>query len=152
MVMKHKKIINKRDNVTLVRVKKTDAHVQMLFDLLKGRTHTITHTAMPSFEQHKSFVFAHPYRAWYLIYSKEGCVGSVYILKSNTVGISTKKGFLHYVPSAIRVLFSKHKPLPAVRSVRAATFSFNVAPSNRKLKSILKKMGARLAQETYVIP
>jgi hypothetical protein len=47
-------------------------------------------------------------------------------------------------------LLRKYKPLKAIKSVRAAEFDFNVAPNNKEYISILERMGARLAQVTFV--
>lgn len=104
---------------------------------------------MPSLLRHKEFVFSHPYRAWYIMKASEGCVGSIYLTNGNNIGISTVSGAEEYVPSAIEMILKKHKPLPAIRSVRGAEFDFNVSPANKKLIAALKLMGANLVQVTY---
>jgi hypothetical protein len=106
---------------------------------------------MPSFRRHKKFVFSHPYRAWYIIKCSEGYVGSIYLSIGNNIGISVFHGAEKYVPSAIGKILKKHRPLPAIPSVRNVEFDFNVLPSNKRLIAVLRSMGATLVQETYAI-
>jgi hypothetical protein len=148
-VMRQEGARDRHLDVTLIRVAKRFEHVDVLHELLLGRSHAISHKSMPNFRQHKAFVFSHPYRVWYLIKAEEGFVGSIYLMKNNTIGVSTAKGAERYMKPAIERLVRKHKPLPAVRSVRGPDFDFNVLPSNKKLISILQSMGAHLAQITY---
>jgi hypothetical protein len=137
--------------IELVEVKKTDEHALALYELLKNRIYNISHSSPPSFEEHKLFVFSHPYRAWYLIRRDEQFVGSIYLFKSNSIGVSTIPEHEQYIGQAIKQLTAKYKPLPAIKSVRAPVFSVNVAPANTKLISILKESGGELAQQTYIL-
>jgi hypothetical protein len=105
---------------------------------------------MPTIREHRKFVASHPYRAWYLIKTPQGHVGTIYITKLNAVGVSTVKGAEKYIPAAIRFVLRKYDPLPAIKSVRAAKFDFNVSPRNKKLIGILKSMRVRLERVTYV--
>jgi hypothetical protein len=139
-------------SVSLVRVSRKPEHVGILHGLLLRRTHVISHKSMPTMRQHREFVLSHPYRAWYLIKAGNEYVGTIYLLKNNTIGVSVNKGAEKCFVPAIRLLLLKYKPLPAVKSVRAAEFDFNVSPSNRRLIAILESMGARRTQVTYVLP
>ena len=138
-------------NVELVRVRRTDEHVRALYGLLDQRAHGISHRAMPTFEQHREFVLAHPYRAWYLIQVDGKPVGTIYLLRSNNVGVSVAPGAARYLPEAIRQIVRRHKPLPPIKSVRAAGYILNVSPENTELISVLEEMHAELLQLTYGI-
>lgn len=137
--------------VTLVRIRKTREHAEILYELLKKRTHSISHQALPNFSEHLNYVLNHPYRAWYLVALSEKYVGAIYILKSNCIGVSVVTEEETCIPSAIALILKKFKPLPAIKSVRAAEFEVNVAPTNKVLVEILNAMGANLAQVTYVL-
>jgi hypothetical protein len=113
------------------------------------RAHSISHKSMPTLLRHKEFVFSHPYRVWYIIKASERYVGSIYLTNGNNIGISTIRGAEKFVPSVVGTILMKHKPLPAIRSVRSAEFDFNVSSSNKKLIAALKSMGAKLVQVTY---
>ena len=138
-------------DVELVRVKRTDEHVRSLYKLLERRAHGISHTAMPTLEQHREFVLAHPYRAWYFIMVEGAAVGAIYLLRSNNIGVSVVPGAAGYVPDAVRQIILRHKPLPAIRSVRSAGYIINVSPRNKELISVLGEMEAELLQLTYGI-
>jgi hypothetical protein len=139
-------------SVSLVRVSRKPEHIGILHGLLLSRTHVISHKSMPTIRQHREFVLSHPYRAWYLIKAGNEYVGTIYLLKSNNIGVSVNKGAEKYIDPAIRSLLLRHEPLPAVKSVRAAEFDLNVSPSNKRLIAILKSMGAHRTQVTYSLP
>jgi hypothetical protein len=139
--------------VELVRIRKNAEHAFMLYNLLKTRVHNISHVRLPTLEEHFNFVMSHPYRAWYFIKAKNdgSMVGSIYLHKNNCIGISVLPGCDDFIEDAIAQLISKFSPLPAIKSVRTAVFAFNVAPENNELMAVIKKMGARLVQHTFVL-
>ena len=60
--------MKKRESqIKLVRIKKIDTHIKVLYELLKKRKHNISNTSLPSFASHIKFVNNHTYRAWYLV-------------------------------------------------------------------------------------
>lgn len=136
----------------LVRVRDCDAHVDALYQLLAARRHGISHASMPTMAMHRRFVRRHPYRVWYLLQAGGAWIGSLYLLPSNAVGLSMRDGCHGRVPEVLARLFARHRPLPAVPSVRAGSFSFNVSPSDRRLIAALKAMGGAAIQHTYVLP
>jgi hypothetical protein len=135
--------------ISFEKVRTTDKHVDALYALLKWRKHTISHRKMPSRQAHRKFIANHPYRVWYLVKAGDEYVGSIYLLDNNCIGVNIAGADAWLIPDAIEYVLTRHKPLPAVKSVRAADFHVNLAPSNRELKSALKKMGATLLQTTY---
>lgn len=136
--------------INLIKIKKSDAHVKILFNLLKKRENNISHQSLPSYSSHKNFVLNHPYRAWYLVKQNDELIGNAYILKNNCIGINIIKNTMIVTPIVIEELLRKYKPLKAIQSVRTAQFDFNVAPSNKEYISILEQMGAKLAQVSFI--
>jgi hypothetical protein len=135
----------------LIPVTPNEASALTLYALLKTRTQNISHSTMPTFEEHREFVFSHPYRAWHLIEVDSECIGAIYVLESNNIGVHTRPGDEHHIAEAIRLVFALYEPLPAIKSVRAPFFSINVAPTNTMLGKIIEDLGGELAQVTYVI-
>lgn len=140
-----------RAGLTFEKVTATDEHVGVLYKLLEARKFPISHTAMPTYEEHRWFVQNNPYRVWYLIRDGVEPVGSVYLLQDNCIGVSivsTDEGVLR---AAIRHIQNNWEPLPQVKSVRPAGFHVNVAPQNVWLSEALERMGARSVQITFAI-
>lgn len=137
-------------SVSLVKVNRSDEHILILYELLKQRRHKISHESVPPFDEHKNFVISHPYRVWFLIRTAENYVGSIYAFKNNGIGISVNPGKENLIGPAINVFLEKNKPLKPIRSVRSAEFGVYAAPTDKKLISVLKTMGAHFAQVTYL--
>lgn len=78
----------KSDHLSFEHVTPTTKCIQLLYDLLKVRIHSISHFKMPTFDEHALFVKNHPYRAWFFVNFKGECIGSVYIAFDNTVGVN----------------------------------------------------------------
>lgn len=143
---------NRKSAPILEKVCREEEHARILYELLKRRSHNISHVALPTFEEHEAFVYSHPYRTWHLIKQDSEYVGTIYLLKSNHVGISVLPGYEHCAEAAISQITAHYRPLPAIKSVRAAVFAINIAPTNDTLIGIIEKMGGTLAQKTYVLP
>ena len=134
----------------LIRVKRIDAHINALYELLKNRRFNISHNTLPTFNEHKLFVINNPYRVWYLIKIKDCFVGSIYILKDNCIGVYVIEENEHIIKKSIEWVLKKNKPLPAIKSVRAENFHINVSPNNKKVITILESMGATPIQVTFL--
>lgn len=135
--------------ISFTRVKKTHEHIKILYDLLISRTPSISHCKIPDMRDHKKFVLNHPYRAWYLVKISGEYQGTIYLLKSNSIGIYLNDYTFDSVRDAINFIIYKFEPLGAKASVRANSFHINVAPQNLVLRKILEKIGSNLIQETY---
>jgi hypothetical protein len=144
---------NRDSGLTFTRVKKTKEHAAVLYRLLKRRldSHNISNANLPTYEEHELFVFSNPYRAWYLIQYEQNYVGSLYLLKSNSVGIFLLPRHINFFPPAIEFLISRYKPLPLIKSLRAPFFSINISPENTDLIKAIENFGGKLVQQTYVI-
>lgn len=120
---------------------------EILYELLKERTEeqSISHKKMPSWEKHLVFVFRRPYQAWYLAVSEdveEGVVGSVYLSRSNEVGLFLFKKYQGkgYGEKILNLLIEKH---PVNRIVA------NINPNNLRSIAFFEKMGWKQIQVTY---
>lgn len=119
----------------------------ILYELLKERTpeQSISHTTMPSAEQHIDFVNSRPYPRWYLIYLPDQCtcVGSIYMTGRNEIGVH---------------IFAEHRRkgygLAAVQKLQSMTkgpWLWNINPANTPSADLAQKLGGKLIQHTYRI-
>jgi hypothetical protein len=123
--------------------------VKKLYDLLCGRIHNISHELPPLYRDHKKFVKDHPYRAWFLIKNNDKYVGSIYILRSNFIGISILNDDAKVFKQALNFIVKSYKPLKEIKSLRPAAFHINLPPKNHKFISTLEGIGATKIQITY---
>lgn len=136
--------------ITFEEIEPTVEQVEILYKLLAERSHSISHAELPTFEAHSQFVQEHPYRAWFLVRVHNEHIGSLYLNTDNTVGINLKAGWLeNSLEACVAFVRDNFKPLEAIKSVRAASFAINVAPSNQELVRALETHGHRLLQVTY---
>lgn len=140
---------NNSSSVKLEKINGNKGQIDALYELLRRRRHNISHTSIPTIDDHTKFVTNHPYRAWYLIKFDGHYVGSTYILDSNCIGFSTLGDDDLILPEVLNFMFKKHKPLKEIKSLRPPYFFINISPSNEKLKSQLERLGAKNIQVTY---
>lgn len=127
--------------------------IEVLFNLLSGRDHRISHIDSIRFEEHKRFVNQHPYRAWFLVALENDFVGSFYVSHQNTLGINVEDSCVQDILGPIiSFVEQRYEPLAAIPSVRCGRFAVNVAPTNKTMIKALEGMGSKLAQVTYFIP
>lgn len=130
----------------------SDEQVQILYRLLESRKHPISHTILPSYEDHEAFVRDHPYRAWLLVRDADNYIGSVYVHTDNTIGVNLEgERVADCFDEVLDQVLEAYDPLPAVKSVRHGSFAINVAPTNRALISALETRGCAVAQVTYLV-
>ena len=79
----------KTKNFSLVQVNNSKSHIDLLFTLLKQRkiSNNISHSNIPSYKEHKKFIFSNPYRYWFIIKDKNECKGTVFITINNEISI-----------------------------------------------------------------
>lgn len=139
--------------ITFEPVQKTEEHALVLYDLLLSRdvSQNISHQSAPDLDEHKEFVFNHPYRAWYLVKKNSEYIGSVNVLESNTIGLYIPSSENDAIKKAIEFLKENYDPLPPIKSIRQSRFIINVAMSNKKLQKIISDIGGKSVQVTYVL-
>jgi RimJ/RimL family protein N-acetyltransferase len=131
--------------LTLVSVYRAPkAAPQLLYKLLEEREPqvNISHRVMPSWKQHLAFIARRPYEAWYLIKSGRDYVGAIYLTAINEIGVFVASQFreLGFGPRAVRLLMRKHG---------RRCYLANINPQNGQSIQMFRKMGFRLAQQTY---
>lgn len=140
--------------VTLSPVDKTDATINFLYALLAERQNeaNISHTDMPSRQEHRKFVMRHPYRSWYLIHNEVNkVIGSIYVTYHNEIGIAllnVAQG-RGYGSAAIKALCAQEKPLSGIPGERSGTWLANIAPANHRSVKMFEKLGFEKISHTY---
>ena len=73
----------------------------------------------------------------------------MYLLKNNCIGIYVEEQNKYLIEKIIGWVLENKKPLPEIKSVRTSDFHINIAPNNKIISSVLRKMGATPIQLTY---
>lgn len=123
-----------------------DQNNSCLYQLLAERQsyESISHSGMPTFNQHVDFIQRRPYKFWGFVVQGEGnVVGSVYLTFSNEIGIAIFNRYrrLGYGRAAIRKLIAMHP--------NESYFLANINPTNAKSILLFKDLGFGIIQETY---
>lgn len=132
-----------------VAINRSKDHAMALYELLKEREFNISHNNLPSFEIHYNFVVKNPYRYWYLVKVNCHYVGTLYVLKDNSIGIFFLRDYEYLIEKSILWILNTKKPLSGIKSVRSSYFHINLAPKNNLYRSIAEKIGGKLIQVTY---
>ena len=125
--------------------------MEILYELLKERIFSISHSKLPSFEEHASFVRENPYRYWYLIFINNEPVGSVYVLMDNGIGVDLKKSHFCFLIDVLSKIKTKHAPLKPIKSLRGKDFYINVNPKNHLYIEMFEKNKMKHIQSTYLL-
>jgi hypothetical protein len=147
--MNKRKVKEADVELTFTRVRKESKHVKALYLLLQEREHGISHKTMPTFREHREFVMNHPYRAWYLVSMGKMIVGTIYLLKDNSIGVNLPGNSPEMVSAAVNWIRARFQPLRGRKSVRSHYFHVNASTGNEDLQSALRKMGATPIQVTF---
>ena len=125
-----------------------NADVDALFELLKKRKHSISHTKVPSYESHKSFIESNPYMHWYLI-SLDQPVGTFYIQSDNSIGLNFCNPTADIVKEVLGFLKRNFEPQKAIPSKVPPYFYINVSIKNLDIKNILDGLKLNPIQVSY---
>lgn len=136
-------------SIEFTRVSGQEEDVQILYDLLHHRRRNISHTAMPSLEDHRRFVLGHPYRFWYLVRQNDAIVGSVYFHFDNSIGINMPNQSSSVVSATLKEALRIHRPLQGRKSVRSRIFFVNASPEDESLEVALRSLGWDVLQVSY---
>jgi RimJ/RimL family protein N-acetyltransferase len=123
------------------------AVMRLLYQYMQDRLNepgtNISHTQMPTYEDHERFVESKPYAGWYFIESDALIlVGVCYITRDNEVGIYINRDHRRqgWAPKALQELMKKHP---------AKQYLAHINPQNEASKIAFKRLGFGLLQETY---
>ena len=133
------------------KVVPTLSQINDLYLLLKKRSHAISHSALPTQNEHCKFVSENPYLEWYLIYKSKELIGSVYLQSDNSIGLNIIESTKQNISEIISFIRAHHNPLPSIKSVRREEFYVNVASDNEELIKILQQLGKGEIQRSFVI-
>jgi N-acetylneuraminate synthase len=133
------------NEITLQKVIPTSDQINFLYDLLRIRKFSISHNAMPTMDQHASFVRNHPYRGWWLVHDSANTlnvIGSVYVSFDNSVGIDIDVNDISFSAEIFTQTLKKEiSPLAPVPSKIFEDFFYNVSPKNNDLITWLSESG-----------
>ena len=142
--------IEKCNEIELQRVIPTNDQIALLYDLLKNRKFNISHSSMPTMNQHDSFVRSHPYRGWWLIYdasNNSDTIGSVYVGFDNSVGLNIDLNKITFSAKYFtQTLLKEINPLPPEPSKIFGDFFFNISPKNNDLQTWLEESKYNVTQ------
>lgn len=115
----------------------------ILYDLLSERipSQSISHTRMPSMGAHKAFVRSRPYRAWYLVFDDDTCVGSVYLSKDREIGV--------FIFNAHQRKGHGKRALELLMEQWPGRFLANINPLNTGSIRLFQSLGFKHLQNTY---
>ena len=144
-------VLLKNNDIELDPVIPSDIQTELLYQQLRSRTNSISHRVLPSYDYHKEFVAQHPYRAWFIIKSKDLVLGNVYVQYENSIGLNCCNQISEtQIKSILDLISIKLKPLAPIPSVRSSNFFLNVATSNTDLQKKLTNLGLIESQRSFV--
>lgn len=112
------------------------AGIRILYEFLRERLRepdtNISHHVLPAYRQHSKFVRSIPYRIWYFIKVDGLVAGTCHLTPINEIGIFLSADYRRkgIGKQALRMMISRHKPLPAIPSHRVGKFIANINPKN----------------------
>lgn len=131
----------------------TQIVLEFLYELMKERDPeiNISHSTLPTFEEHTNFFLSRPFAHWLLIHTETGLAGYISATHNNEIGIVLRINYRGYGigPEAVRQFTRDYSPLPAIPSKRRGCWLANVAPTNPRSSRMFEKLGFKLTQLTY---
>lgn len=140
-VKKLTKNLNKVAKYNFERIIATSDQTRKLYELLERREHKISHTKLPSYEEHCDFVKNNPYLHWYIVSDGPEHLGSFYIKKDNSIGLNICCPSRSVLTACLDFIKSSFTPQSSIASVVPNYFYVNVAYSNKKAIDTLEDLG-----------
>jgi len=138
--------------IELESVIPNEIQTELLYQQLGSRSSNISHNELPSYEKHRDFVAKHPYRAWFIIKSRDLVLGNVYIQYDNSIGLNCYDQITKtQIKSILDLIYIKLQPLDPIPSVRSDKFFINIPSSNINLQTKLKNLGLKESQRSFII-
>jgi len=115
---------------------------QVMRERMEEPTTNISHTAMPTHDEHVSFLSSQPYSAHYIVELNGFDVGVGYLTKADEIGV--------YIKPDYRGQGVGKKTVVAVMLMNPRKrYLANINPLNERSKKLFAGMGFGLLQETY---
>lgn len=128
----------------LVNVYDSDISYDTLYELLEERDGNVnvSHSKMPTWDEHCAFVVSRPYACWYMIEVDGLVTGAVYLTRADEIGVFIFK--VHqgngYGPKAIGRLMDLHP---------RQHYIANINPGNERSINMFEGMGFSHIQNSY---
>ena len=135
--------------IFLEKIKGSPQQISILYELLKKRSHNISHQKMPSINEHRNFVIKNNYRVWYLVIYKGVPIGTFYIKYDNSIGIRISLQNLNIIKYILEFISSNFKPERSVPSEITPYFYFNLSYDNKELKDCFDDLNLKPFQTSY---
>lgn len=135
------KNLNKLAKYNFERIIATSDQTRKLYELLERREHKISHTKLPSYEEHCDFVKNNPYLHWYIVSDGPEHLGSFYIKKDNSIGLNIYSPSRAVLTACLDFIKRNFTPQNSIASMVPDYFYINVAYSNKKAIDILEDLG-----------
>tara|TARA_Y100001968_G_C19260693_1_gene669097 strand:- start:476 stop:919 length:444 start_codon:yes stop_codon:yes gene_type:complete len=129
--------------------KELKSHLDSLYTILDSRKFNISHSSMPTYSEHCNFVQNNPYRFWYFVEKNSKIIGTIYITYENNIGINLINPEKDHYFESLKLIFSKHKPLPPKNSIISKYFIINSNPNNINLINALNELRTDHIQNSY---
>ncbi len=143
-------IINKY--LVLENIQNSLENIKAAYKLYKTRPkyHYISAKKSLRYIDHIRFVKNNPYRKWFIIKLNEKFIGTIYFTKENFIGYYILDKYIIHTKVIFIKLFNKIKPLPKKLSVNQEKFTINISPKNIKYQNIIKNIGGKIIQKTFI--
>lgn len=132
-------------------VEGTDTQIKILYDLLKKRIHSISHSTIPNYDAHTKFVKHHPYRKWYLVKLENDYFGSFYIKNDNSIGLNLNQVDREIVMSCIKFIHTGFRPRREFASMVPNYFYINIPSTNIVLIKVMQSLSFPKLQISFKI-
>jgi RimJ/RimL family protein N-acetyltransferase len=121
---------------------------EFLYEMLKERDDSIniSHSTLPSFEDHFTFIAEEPYKYWFIINVigeyMEHRVGNIYLTHNNELGIFILKKYQRngYAIKALRMI---------IEQTKEKYYLANINPKNKPSIMLFAKLNFEHIQNTY---
>lgn len=127
------------DDITFKKV--SDDDVDVLYELLSIREHSISHRSLPSYQSHSEFVLSKPYMHWFIIKQNGNAIGTFYLQNDNSIGLNISSPNETILGKILSFISKNFYPQKEEVSKIPPYFYINVSAKNIHLIEILKKMG-----------
>ena len=129
-----------KTDIQFDRVVSSEEQIKELYELLKKRKYSISHSKIPDYESHYKFVKKHPYLHWFIVKDKKKSYGSFYLKKDNSIGMNLELFSKEILILCLEFIKNNFNPQEEKDSLIPKYFYINVAYSNKKLLNTLKEL------------
>ncbi len=143
-------IINKF--IVLENIRESLENIKASYTLYKSRPkyHLISASKTLKYLDHVKFVKNNPYRKWFIIKLNKKFIGTIYFTKENSIGYYILDEYINLTKIIFAKTLYKIKPLPEKLSINQKNFTINISSKNKKYQKIIKNIGGKIIQQTFI--